>query len=117
MPLESDADRDRRAPIWRLSMPFRGKRNEPSHARMLAAAIVAVRETDAETIGRATSQNFFSFVSGRAMKPSLLRLLPRAANADRYWRQTSADLFQMINWIDQRLCARHCCVAQSGCGR
>jgi len=41
-------------------VPFRGKRNEPSFVPHVAAAIAAVRETDAETIGRATSQNFFS---------------------------------------------------------
>lgn len=41
-------------------VPFRGKRNEPSFVPHVAATIAAVRETDAETIGRATSQNFFS---------------------------------------------------------
>ena len=41
-------------------VPYRGKRNEPSYVPHVAAAIAAVRETDAETIGRATSQNFFS---------------------------------------------------------
>lgn len=41
-------------------VPFRGKRNEPSYVPHVAAAIAAARDTDAETIGRATSQNFFS---------------------------------------------------------
>lgn len=41
-------------------VPFRGKRNEPSYVPQVAAAVAAVRETDVETIGRATSQNFFS---------------------------------------------------------
>ncbi|MBL8310833.1 MAG: TatD family hydrolase [Burkholderiales bacterium] len=41
-------------------VPFRGKRNEPAYVPHVAAAIAAVRDTDVETIGRATSQNFFS---------------------------------------------------------
>ena len=41
-------------------VPYRGRRNEPSYVPHVAAAIAAVRETDAETIGRATGQNFFS---------------------------------------------------------
>lgn len=41
-------------------VPYRGKRNEPSYVPQVAAAIAAVRGCDAETIGRATSQNFFS---------------------------------------------------------
>ncbi len=41
-------------------VPYRGKRNEPSYVPHVAAAVAAVRETDAETIGAATSQNFFS---------------------------------------------------------
>ncbi len=41
-------------------VPYRGRRNEPSFVPHVAAAIAAVRGTDAETIGRATSQNFSS---------------------------------------------------------
>lgn len=41
-------------------VPYRGKRNEPSFVPHVAAAIASVREIDAETIGLATSQNFFS---------------------------------------------------------
>jgi TatD DNase family protein len=41
-------------------VPYRGRRNEPSYVPHVAAAIAAVRETDAETIGHATSLNFFS---------------------------------------------------------
>lgn len=41
-------------------VPYRGKRNEPSFVPHVAAAIAAVRQTDAETIGAITSQNFFS---------------------------------------------------------
>ena len=41
-------------------VPYRGRRNEPSYVPHVAAAIATVRETDAETIGRATGQNFFS---------------------------------------------------------
>lgn len=41
-------------------VPHRGRRNEPSYVPHVAAAIAAVRETDAETIGRVTGQNFFS---------------------------------------------------------
>ncbi len=41
-------------------VPYRGRRNEPSYVPHVAAAIAAVRETDAETIGRVTSLNFFS---------------------------------------------------------
>lgn len=41
-------------------VPFRGKRNEPSYVPHVASALATVRETDAETIGLATSQNFFS---------------------------------------------------------
>ena len=41
-------------------VPFRGRRNEPSYVPHVAAAIAAVRETDVETIGRVTGQNFFS---------------------------------------------------------
>lgn len=41
-------------------IPYRGRRNEPSYVPHVAAAIALARETDAETIGRATSQNFFS---------------------------------------------------------
>ena len=41
-------------------VPYRGKRNEPSFVPHVAAAIAAVRQTDAETIGAATSQNFFT---------------------------------------------------------
>ncbi len=41
-------------------IPHRGKRNEPSFVPHVAAAIAAERGTDAETIGAATSQNFFS---------------------------------------------------------
>ena len=40
-------------------VPYRGKRNEPSYVPHVAAAIAAVREIDVETVGRATSQNFF----------------------------------------------------------
>jgi TatD DNase family protein len=40
-------------------VPYRGKRNEPSYVPQVAAAIAKLRETDAETIGYATSQNFF----------------------------------------------------------
>ena len=40
-------------------VPFRGKRNEPSYVPQVAAAVAAVRETDVETIGRATSQISF----------------------------------------------------------
>ena len=41
-------------------VPFRGRRNEPSYVPHVAAAIATVRETDVETIGRVTGQNFFS---------------------------------------------------------
>ena len=41
-------------------VPYRGKRNEPSFVPHVAAAIAAVRGIDVETVGRATSQNFFS---------------------------------------------------------
>ncbi len=41
-------------------VPYRGKRNEPSFVPHVAAAIAAVRGVDVETVGRATSQNFFS---------------------------------------------------------
>ena len=41
-------------------VPYRGRRNEPSYVPHVAAAIAAVRDTDAETIGRVTGQNFFS---------------------------------------------------------
>ena len=41
-------------------VPYRGRRNEPSYVPHVAAAIALVRETDVETIGRITSQNFFS---------------------------------------------------------
>jgi TatD DNase family protein len=40
-------------------VPYRGKRNEPSYVPHVAAAIATVRGTDVETIGAATSQNFF----------------------------------------------------------
>ncbi len=41
-------------------VPYRGKRNEPSFVPHVAAAIAAVRGIDVETVGHATSQNFFS---------------------------------------------------------
>ena len=41
-------------------VPYRGKRNEPSYVPHVAAAVAAVREIDVETVGRVTSQNFFS---------------------------------------------------------
>ncbi len=41
-------------------VPYRGKRNEPSFVPHVAAAIATVRNIDVETVGRATSQNFFS---------------------------------------------------------
>ena len=41
-------------------VPYRGRRNEPSYVPHVAAAIAAVRDTDAETIGLATGRNFFS---------------------------------------------------------
>ena len=41
-------------------VPYRGKRNEPSYVPHVAAAVAAVRETDVETIGAATSHNFFT---------------------------------------------------------
>ena len=41
-------------------VPHRGKRNEPSFVPHVAAAIAAVRDIEVETVGRATSQNFFS---------------------------------------------------------
>jgi TatD DNase family protein len=41
-------------------VPFRGKRNEPSFVPHVASAIAKLREADAETIGSATSKNFFS---------------------------------------------------------
>lgn len=41
-------------------VPYRGKRNEPAFVPHVAAAIAAVRGIDRETVGRATSQNFFS---------------------------------------------------------
>jgi TatD DNase family protein len=41
-------------------VPYRGKRNEPSFVPHVAAAIAHLRGTDIETIGAATSQNFFS---------------------------------------------------------
>ncbi len=41
-------------------VPFRGRRNEPSYVPHVAAAIAAVRDTDAETIGRVTGHNFFT---------------------------------------------------------
>ena len=58
MPLERmliETDSPYLAPV-----PHRGRRNEPSYVPHVAAAIAAVRETDAETIGRVTGQNFFS---------------------------------------------------------
>ena len=41
-------------------VPYRGRRNEPSYVPHVAAAIAAVRATDAETIGRVTGHNFFT---------------------------------------------------------
>ena len=41
-------------------VPYRGRRNEPSYVPHVAAAIAAVRDTDAETIGRVTGHNFFT---------------------------------------------------------
>lgn len=41
-------------------VPYRGKRNEPSYVPHVAAAIATVRQIDVETVGHATSQNFFS---------------------------------------------------------
>ena len=41
-------------------VPCRGKRNEPSFVPHVAVAIAALRGIDVETVGRATSQNFFS---------------------------------------------------------
>jgi TatD DNase family protein len=41
-------------------VPYRGRRNEPAYVPHVAAAIAAVRETDAETIGRVTGHNFFT---------------------------------------------------------
>ncbi len=41
-------------------VPYRGRRNEPSYVPHVAAAIAAVRDTDAETIGRITGLNFFA---------------------------------------------------------
>jgi TatD DNase family protein len=41
-------------------VPYRGRRNEPSYVPHVAVAVAAARETDAETIGRVTSLNFFS---------------------------------------------------------
>lgn len=41
-------------------VPYRGKRNEPSFVPHVAASIAAVRDIEVETVGRATSQNFFS---------------------------------------------------------
>jgi TatD DNase family protein len=40
-------------------VPYRGKRNEPSYVPYVAAAVAKLRETDVETIGFATGQNFF----------------------------------------------------------
>ena len=58
MPLERmliETDSPYLAPV-----PYRGKRNEPSFVPYVAAAIAAERGVDVETIGAATSQNFFS---------------------------------------------------------
>jgi TatD DNase family protein len=41
-------------------VPYRGKRNEPAYVAHVADAIAALRDADAETIGRVTSQNFFN---------------------------------------------------------
>jgi TatD DNase family protein len=41
-------------------VPYRGKRNEPSYVPHVAAAIAVERGVDVETIGAATSRNFFS---------------------------------------------------------
>jgi len=67
---ESLRDVARRVPLERMlietdapylaPVPHRGRRNEPAYVAHVAEALAAVRETDAETIGRATSQNFFS---------------------------------------------------------
>jgi TatD DNase family protein len=57
MPLERmliETDSPYLAPV-----PYRGKRNEPAYVANVADAIAALRGVDAETIGRATSQNFF----------------------------------------------------------
>lgn len=60
----------------------------------VAAAIAAVRKTDAETIGRDQSK-FLFFVSGRAMKRSIAAsLVATLADADAI--NEPADLFQMI---------------------
>jgi TatD DNase family protein len=40
-------------------VPHRGKRNEPAYVRHVAEEIAALRGESAETIGRATSANFF----------------------------------------------------------
>ncbi|MGL4232555.1 MAG: TatD family hydrolase [Casimicrobium sp.] len=40
-------------------VPFRGKRNEPSFVPHVASAVAALRGVDTETIGSATSANFF----------------------------------------------------------
>jgi TatD DNase family protein len=40
-------------------VPYRGKRNEPAFVANVAQAIAALRGVDVETIGHATSQNFF----------------------------------------------------------
>jgi TatD DNase family protein len=58
MPLERlliETDSPYLAPV-----PHRGRRNEPSYVPHVAAAIATVRETPVETIGAATSQNFFN---------------------------------------------------------
>lgn len=58
MPLERlliETDSPYLAPV-----PHRGRRNEPSYVPHVAAAIATVRETPVETIGAATSQNFFT---------------------------------------------------------
>ncbi|MCC6195900.1 MAG: TatD family hydrolase [Burkholderiales bacterium] len=40
-------------------MPYRGKRNQPAWVRYVAEEIARLRDTTAESIGRATSENFF----------------------------------------------------------
>ncbi len=44
-------------------MPYRGKRNEPSYVAQVAQAIATLRGVDVESIGAATSDNFFRLFS------------------------------------------------------
>ena len=41
-------------------VPFRGKTNEPAYVAHVAEAVALLRGTDSNTIGRATTENFFN---------------------------------------------------------